>query len=134
MGAKENIEIVRRGYEAFQKGDLAAFDDLLADDCVWHVPGRGQLAGDKRGRKATVEYYGQLGVISEGTVKVELQELLANDDTVVGLHSVSAARRQVRRDHSGARLSHPRWPHHRGTGAFVQPLRFGRGLLVVRPT
>jgi len=92
VGAKENIEVVRRGYEAFQKGDLAAFDDLLADDCVWHVPGRGQLAGDKKGRKATVEYYGQLGVLSEGTVKVELQDLLANDDTVVGLHSVSAAR------------------------------------------
>jgi len=92
VGEKENIEVVRRGYEAFQKGDLAAFDDLLADDCVWHVPGRGQLAGDKKGREATVEYYGQLGALSEGTIKVELQELLANDDTVVGLHSVSAAR------------------------------------------
>jgi ketosteroid isomerase-like protein len=92
VGAKENIEVVRRGYEAFQKGDLAAFDDLLADDCVWHVPGRGPLAGEKKGRQATVEYYGQLGVLSEGTIKVELQDLLANDDTVVGLHSASAQR------------------------------------------
>jgi len=92
VGAQENVEIVRRGYEAFQKGDLAAFDDLLADNCVWHVPGRGQLAGDKKGRQATVEYYGQLGVLSQGTVKVELHDLLANDEHVVGLHRVSAER------------------------------------------
>lgn len=92
MGAKENVEVVRRGYEAFQKGDLAAFDDLLADDCVWHVPGRGQLAGDKKGRQATVEYYGQLGVLSEGTVKVDLHSVLGDDEHVVGLHRTSAQR------------------------------------------
>ena len=92
MGAKENADLVRRGYEAFQKGDLAAFDDVLAEDCVWHVPGRGKLSGNKKGRQATVEYYGQLGTLSEGTVKVELHDLLANDEHVVGLHSVSVRR------------------------------------------
>ena len=92
VGAKENADLVRRGYEAFQKGDLAAFDEILADDCVWHVPGRGKLSGDKMGRKATVEYYGQLGMLSEGTVKVDLHDLLANDERVVGLHSASAQR------------------------------------------
>jgi hypothetical protein len=92
VGTKENVEIVRKGYEAFQKGDLAAFDNLLADDCIWHVPGRGQLAGDKRGRLATVEYYGQLGVLSEGTVKVDLHDVLGNDEHVVGLHHTSAHR------------------------------------------
>ena len=92
VGAKENADLVRRGYEAFQKGDLAAFDDILADDCVWHVPGRGKLSGDKKGRQATVEYYGQLGALSEGTFKVDLHDLLANDERVVGLHSNSAQR------------------------------------------
>jgi ketosteroid isomerase-like protein len=92
VGAKENVEVVRKGYEAFQKGDLAAFDDLLADNCVWHVPGRGQLAGDKKGRQATVDYYGQLGVLSEGTVKVDLHSVLGDDEHVVGLHRTSAQR------------------------------------------
>jgi ketosteroid isomerase-like protein len=92
VGANENAGVVRKGYEAFQKGDLAAFDELMTDDCVWHVPGRGQLAGDKKGRKATVEYYGQLGVLSEGTVKVELHDVFGNDEHVVGLHSTSAQR------------------------------------------
>jgi len=92
MGAKENTDVIRRGYEAFQKGDLAAFDDILAQDCVWHVPGRGQLAGDKRGRQATVEYYGRLGELSGGSISVELHDVLANDDHVVGLHRTSAQR------------------------------------------
>ena len=92
MGAKENADLVSKGYEAFQKGDLAAFDDILGDGCVWHVPGRGQLAGDKKGRQATVAYYGKLGELSEGTVKVELHDVLANGEHVVGLHRTSAKR------------------------------------------
>jgi uncharacterized protein len=92
MGAKENADLVRSGYEAFQKGDLAAFDNILAEDCVWHVPGRGQLAGDKKGRQAIVEYFGKLGEMSQGSVKVDLHDVLANDEHVAGLHSTSAQR------------------------------------------
>lgn len=90
MGAKENADLVRSGYEAFQRGDLAAFDSILTEDCVWHVPGRGQLAGDKKGRQATVEYYGKLGLLSEGTMKVDLHDVVANEEHVVGLHRFSA--------------------------------------------
>jgi uncharacterized protein len=92
MGAKENADLIRSGYEAFQRGDLAAFDNLLAEDCVWHVPGRGQLAGDKKGRQATVEFYAKLGMLSEGTIKVDLHDVVANDEHVVGLHRASAQR------------------------------------------
>jgi len=92
MGAKENAEVVRRGYEAFQKGDMAAFDDILADDCVWHVPGKSQVAGDKKGRKATVDYYVQLGTLTDGNISVELHDVIANDEHVAGLHRTSASR------------------------------------------
>ena len=92
MAAKDNIELIRRGYEAFQKGDLAAFDDILADDCVWHVPGKSQVAGDKKGRQATVEYYGQLGELTGGNITVELHDVLANAEHVAGLHRTSAQR------------------------------------------
>jgi len=90
--AKDNIDLVRRGYEAFQKGDLAAFEDILADGCVWHVPGRGQLAGAKKGRKAVVEYYGKLAELTGGSITVELHDVLGNDEHVTGLHRTSAQR------------------------------------------
>jgi len=92
MGAKENADLVQRGYEAFQKGDLAAFDNILAENCVWHVPGRGQLAGDKKGRQAIVAHYAKLGELSQGSINVELHDVLANDEHVTGLHRVSAQR------------------------------------------
>src|SRR5438132_8493558 len=92
MGTKENVDLIRRGYQAFQRGDLAAFDDILADECVWHVPGRSQLAGDKKGRRATVDYYGKLGELSAASIKVELHDVLANDEHVIGLHRSSAQR------------------------------------------
>ena len=92
MAAKDNIELIRRGYDAFQKGDLAAFDDILADGCVWHVPGRGQLAGAKKGRKAVVEYYAKLGELTAGNFSVELHDVLANDQHVTSLHTTSAQR------------------------------------------
>jgi ketosteroid isomerase-like protein len=92
MGAKETTDLIRRGYEAFQRGDLAAFDDILAESCVWHVPGRGQLAGDKKGRKATVEYYASLGELTEGNITVDLHDVLANDEHAIGLHRTSARR------------------------------------------
>jgi ketosteroid isomerase-like protein len=92
MGAKENADLVRKGYEAFQRGDLDAFDNILTEDCVWHVPGRGQLAGDKKGRQATVEYYTKLGMLSNGTVKVDLHGVVADEEHVVGLQRTSAQR------------------------------------------
>ena len=39
MTEHPNIELARRGYEAFAKGDLAALTELLANDVVWHVQG-----------------------------------------------------------------------------------------------
>jgi ketosteroid isomerase-like protein len=92
VGANDDAQVVRKGFEAFQKGDLAAFDSLLAEDCVWHVPGRGQLSGDKKGRQATVEYYGKLGELTNGTVKVDLHDVVANEEHVVALHRVTAQR------------------------------------------
>lgn len=92
MGAKENIEAVRRGYEAFQKGDLAAFDSLLADDCVWHTPGRSQISGDKKGRQDVVAYYAKLFELTDGSIKVELHDVVGNDEHVVGLHRASGQR------------------------------------------
>ena len=48
----ENAAIVRRGYEAFNRGDLKTLTELLGDNVSWHTPGRSPLAGDVVGREA----------------------------------------------------------------------------------
>ena len=50
MTEHSNVELTRRGYEAFAKGDLATLTELLADDVVWHVQGVGPLNGNYHGR------------------------------------------------------------------------------------
>lgn len=69
-----DVEMIRQGYENFAKGDLDAIREVLAPDCVWHVPGRNALAGDYRGPDAIIGYFLALFERSGGTVKAELKE------------------------------------------------------------
>jgi len=92
MAANENANLVREGYQAFQWMNLAAFQHILTEDCVWHVPGRGELAGVKKGRQAILDYYTDLGRLTGGTINIQLHDVVASEDHVVGLHHVSVKR------------------------------------------
>jgi len=50
-GATVNTALVRRGYAAFNRGDLATLTELFAEDAVWHCGGRG--ASPERSGAAT---------------------------------------------------------------------------------
>lgn len=85
MGTQENVEMIRRGYEAFDAGDMATLRELFAEDAVWYVAGNGVLSGAKQGREAVLAYFGELATRSDGTFKVTLQELIGGDNHIVGL-------------------------------------------------
>ena len=44
--AERNAEVVRRGYAAFNSGDMETLTELFDESASWHTPGRGRLAGD----------------------------------------------------------------------------------------
>ncbi len=44
--AHPNEELLRRGYEAFAKGDLDTVMSIFDEDIVWHEPGRNALGGE----------------------------------------------------------------------------------------
>ena len=69
-----NVESLREGYAAFARADLDTIREKLAEDVVWHVPGRSSLAGDYRGIDAVFGYFGELFTRSGGTFKAELRE------------------------------------------------------------
>lgn len=50
MSEHSNVDLLRRGYDAFGKGDMDTLRDLLAENIVWHVPGSNILSGDYEGR------------------------------------------------------------------------------------
>ena len=93
MGAAENVATVRRGYEAFNTGDMKTLKELFDERASWHTPGRGSLAGDHKGREATFAYFGQLGQGTAGTFQAKLDHLYSDESgRVVGVHHTIADR------------------------------------------
>ena len=90
--ATGNADIVRRGYSAFQSGDLGALRDLFAADIRWHTNGRNLTAGTTDGVDATLERFGQLAAETDGTFRVDIHDVTASDDHVVVLARASADR------------------------------------------
>ena len=85
-------DVVRRGYDAFSRGDMQALRELFDPDIVWHTPGRSQLAGDHRGVDAVLGFFGRTMELTGGTFRIEVHDVVANDEHVVGLHAVIAER------------------------------------------
>ncbi len=85
-------DAVRRGYEAFQTGDMDTMRTLFTDDIVWHAPGGNPLSGDARGIPAVLQRFGELAERSGGTFRVEVLDMLESDAHVVVLGRATASR------------------------------------------
>lgn len=103
-----NEDLLRRGYEAFSKGDMQTLDGLFADAIVWHVGGRNQLAGDYRGKEDVFALFGKWAELSSGTLKVEIHDVLANDEHAVALQRATGAREGRTVDDNGVGVYHVR--------------------------
>jgi ketosteroid isomerase-like protein len=67
MTEHPNVELTRRGYDAFAKGDLATLSELIAEDAAWHVLGVGPLSGTYHGRNEIFGFFGRLAEETGGT-------------------------------------------------------------------
>jgi uncharacterized protein len=91
--AQQHADVVRRGYQAFNAGDIKALNELFDEKASWHTPGHSPIAGDHRGRAAVFGQFGRYGGETEGTFKAALQQVLAGDEgCVVGIHHNSGQR------------------------------------------
>jgi ketosteroid isomerase-like protein len=83
-----NVTVVREGFEALQRGDIAWMDEHLADDVVWHVGGNSKWAGAYEGKANVLEFFGRQAQATE--TAVEIHDILGNDEHVVVLGSAKA--------------------------------------------
>jgi uncharacterized protein len=90
--AHPNAQRLRHSYDAFLRGDLGPLDDLLAEDVEWHETGRNQISGVHRGRDAVRELLGRLGQLTEGSLRLDLHTVLADDTDGVAVVRTSARR------------------------------------------
>ena len=82
MGADENVAVMRRGYEAFNTGDLDTLTEVFDEAMVWHLPGRSSFAKDYQGRDATLAYFGQLAEKTGGPSRPSCSTCLQTTMTV----------------------------------------------------
>ncbi|MGW7460320.1 nuclear transport factor 2 family protein [Streptomyces sp. NPDC054797] len=78
MSQHPDAVLVRRGYEAFAKGDLETLSTLFTADVIHHVPGNNPLSGHHKGREAVLDLYRRLAEETNGTFQTELHAVLAD--------------------------------------------------------
>jgi uncharacterized protein len=108
MAEHPNAERIRRVFAAFAQGDMATMTELIAEDTVWHIPGRGPLSGDHRGRDTVFALFSRLVQGSEGTFTQELHDAVGSDDHAVALTYASARRGPHTYDFNDAWVFHLR--------------------------
>ncbi len=92
MAEHPNAERTRRGFRAFVERDVATISELLREDVVWTIPGRSGLAGRFEGRDAALGALRQAVVLSDGTYRTELEDVIADDEHVVAVYRALGTR------------------------------------------
>ena len=119
-----NEDLIRRGYDAFSRGDMDTLLELYHPDIVWHASGRNQLAGDHRGVDAVFGFFGQTMELTGGNFRVEVHDVVANDQHGVGLHKAyTRAGRSGAGGQRHAGIPRPRRQGHRGVAVLGGPVR-----------
>jgi hypothetical protein len=95
-----NEELVRGWFVAQARSDEAAVRQALADDVVWHVPGRSPLSADYRGPDEVPAFLARPRELSNGTVRPEVLDVMAGDDYAIALVRVHAEREGKKLDGS----------------------------------
>jgi uncharacterized protein len=85
--SNQNIESTKKGYAAFNAGDLETALSVFDDAGEWTIPGESAIAGTYRGKAEMAGLFAQL---AEKTSSVQTKRFLADGDVVVVLTEVTA--------------------------------------------
>ena len=106
--AHPNEELLREAAAAFQRGDMEALQSkYFAPNIRYHVGGRSAISGDYEGVAQVLGLYGRLFELSGGTVRVELHDVVANDEHAIALLTIRAERGGRQLDANEVLVAHP---------------------------
>jgi ketosteroid isomerase-like protein len=86
MSEQNNLDVVRRGYEAFGHGDMDTLLSLFDEQITWISPGPQDLptSGRRTGRQQVTEFFSALSDVLE-IQRFEPKQFIAQGDQVVVL-------------------------------------------------
>lgn len=91
MSEQQNVELVKKGYEAFGRGDLETLLSLFDPQIEWTSPGPPELptAGTRRGTQQVAQFFQGIGQLFEFT-RFQPTTYVAQGEIVVVLGESSA--------------------------------------------
>ena len=89
--SEDNLDVIRRGYDAFGRGDINALLDLFDDQIQWVTPGPAELAtsGRRTGRQEVAGFFASVNEIFD-IQRFEPGEFIAQGDRIVVLGNETA--------------------------------------------
>ncbi|MGB6865901.1 MAG: ester cyclase [Candidatus Aminicenantaceae bacterium] len=78
---EQNKGLVKRMYEAWEKGDFEAYKEVVAPEYVWYVP---SISTEPKSREETIEF-GKMVRIGFPDFSYSIEELIAEEDRVISL-------------------------------------------------
>ena len=79
MPEHPNVFRTRAAMAAYAQRDFDTMATYLADDIVWHVGGDHPYSGVRRGKAEVLAYFDEMQGATGGTLNIEPEEILAND-------------------------------------------------------
>jgi ketosteroid isomerase-like protein len=104
-----NEDLMREGFAAFGRGDLDALQSqFFAEDIRWHFPGRSPFGGDFEGVAEVIKWLSRSFEASDGTISLELHDVVANDEHAVALFTARAQRAGKHLEDNTVQVAHIR--------------------------
>jgi len=85
-----NVERTRARLEAFMKGDVETLASMIAEDAVWHIPGKNRFSGDFLGRDAIMGRFREMAEAGMRASIEDIHDIVGNDEHVVALVTLGA--------------------------------------------
>ncbi|MGP1460299.1 MAG: nuclear transport factor 2 family protein [Bacteroides sp.] len=80
---ERKTEKVSQFYAALAQGDFDTVGALLADDLVWHQPGKGALSGIYYGKQNVFAHLAKMAQLSNGTFAIDQVDYLTENGDLV---------------------------------------------------
>jgi ketosteroid isomerase-like protein len=90
--AKRNAEVVRDLMAALGARDAAAVEALLAEDVVYHFPGRNPAAGTYRGRSEVMAFFRRFPTLLDGPPTTDTHDVLSSEAHGADMTALTASR------------------------------------------
>ena len=83
---EQNVELIKKGYEAFAAGDIETVMSLFDDNVEWVQPGESAISGTYHGKGELGQFFARL---AEKSATATPRRFIADGDMVVALTDVA---------------------------------------------